>query len=185
MKIVIGCKRGNVAERDKFGHCLCADCKAFRYERAQTPQKRAYRAEWAAKNKEKVAAYSKKWAAQNVEKRREIERSWKERNPEKAAEYSAKAGKKWSQINKGKRLSSVRSRQLAKLLRTPAWADIARIEEMYRLSQEMTEKTGIKHEVDHVLPLQGATVSGLHVHQNLRVITRKENRSKGNKVCEC
>lgn len=46
----------------------------------------------------------------------------------------------------------------------------------------LTHKTGIRHEVDHIIPLQGKNVRGLHVPWNLRVITRKENRRKGNKV---
>jgi len=32
MNILVGCKRGNVAERDKWGHCLCVDCKAYNYK---------------------------------------------------------------------------------------------------------------------------------------------------------
>lgn len=44
----------------------------------------------------------------------------------------------------------------------------------------MTHKTGIRHEVDHIIPLQGRTVSGLHVETNMQVITRAENRAKWN-----
>ena len=47
---------------------------------------------------------------------------------------------------------------------------------------KMTSQTGIKHEVDHIIPLQSPFVCGLHVEYNLQVITAKMNRSKGNKL---
>ena len=37
------------------------------------------------------------------------------------------------------------------------------------------------HHVDHIIPLQGAIVSGLHVEGNLRVITATENMIKRNR----
>lgn len=48
------------------------------------------------------------------------------------------------------------------------------------MARQMTLATGIPHEVDHVVPLLGKTVSGLHVENNLRVIPMLENRRKSN-----
>lgn len=53
--------------------------------------------------------------------------------------------------------------------------------EIYIEAQRITLSTGIPHEVDHIIPLRGRLVSGLHVHENLRIIPRTENRKKGNR----
>ncbi len=52
---------------------------------------------------------------------------------------------------------------------------------MYEEAQRLTKETGIPHEVDHDLPLNGKYVSGLHVFENLRVVTRNQNRTKSNR----
>ena len=144
--------------------------------------RKEYQKQWRQQNKEKVAAYTKKWNEANKEKRRQIEKDWRERNPEKVKEYNKKSGKKWAANNKGKRLASVRARQLAKKHRTPAWVNKSELESFYLESARLTRETGIQYEVDHIIPLQGETVSGLHVPWNLQILKKSENRSKGNKL---
>ena len=72
-------------------------------------------------------------------------------------------------------------RRAIKLQRTPPWADLAEIKEVYRRAVEVSRRTGVSHHVDHVIPLQGEAVSGLHVAENLQVITAIENSRKRNK----
>lgn len=59
--------------------------------------------------------------------------------------------------------------------RTPPWSNIERIKEIYQDAQKM----GPNYHVDHIVPLNGRTVSGLHVPENLQIIPAMENLLKG------
>lgn len=61
-----------------------------------------------------------------------------------------------------------------KLDRTPSWSQSTKIKEFY-------DKCPEGYHVDHIVPLQGKLVSGLHVIENLQYLTAKENLSKQNK----
>lgn len=70
---------------------------------------------------------------------------------------------------------------MIKLQRTPEWADQDAIRAIYQDAARRSFETGVMHHVDHIIPLQGVLVSGLHVEYNLRVITATENMSKHNR----
>lgn len=72
-------------------------------------------------------------------------------------------------------------RRTIRMARTPAWADEGRIRAIYGQAQALTAATGVMHHVDHVIPLQGELVSGLHVPENMQVLTGVENSRKRNK----
>lgn len=72
-------------------------------------------------------------------------------------------------------------RRVVKLQRTPTWADQKQILSVYRQAKQITDATGVQHHVDHIYPLQGKLVSGLHVENNLQVIPWLENIVKRNK----
>lgn len=63
--------------------------------------------------------------------------------------------------------------------RTPPWADHEAIAVIY-IECERRRAAGELVEVDHVIPLQGDKVSGLHVARNLQIIPMPVNRSKAN-----
>lgn len=65
--------------------------------------------------------------------------------------------------------------------RAPQWADHCAIQAVYDNARRMSEETGIEYQVDHIVPINGRLVSGLHVHQNLQVLTMVQNRAKGNR----
>lgn len=63
--------------------------------------------------------------------------------------------------------------------RTPPWVDMATIRPYYEEARRRTRETGVLHVVDHIVPLCGRIVSGLHVEWNLRVVQWRENSVKG------
>lgn len=125
------------------------------------------------------------WAAANRARTREIGRESARRNMTPAR--SASAFSKWYAKTKVdgtyyKQVERVtRRRRLISEHATPAWANNFFIEEIYDLAQLRTKATGIEWHVDHIVPLQSPIVCGLHVEQNMRVITAFENRSKRNR----
>lgn len=90
----------------------------------------------------------------------------------------------WDRANQHKKNARCAKRRAEKLKRTPLWLTKNQLEEIakiYKLAKEKTKLTGIEHHVDHIIPLQGKKVSGLHVSWNLRIVTATENMIKGNR----
>lgn len=70
----------------------------------------------------------------------------------------------------------------AMLQAMPSWADREQIKEVYKIADVLAGECGETLHVDHIIPLQGKNVSGLHVPWNLQVLTAFHNRSKGNRL---
>ncbi len=67
---------------------------------------------------------------------------------------------------------------------TPKWADLDSIRRIYEACHIASQTTGVRHDVDHIVPLQGEGVCGLHVDWNLRIVPASVNRSKKIKLVE-
>lgn len=167
------CKRGHLANR-LLSDRSCTECNKEK------------RAKYYKENPEKYRELRRQAYAANPEKEREIEkvrsRKWRKSNPNHLGTQAAK--KKWKKANIGKVNAHTAKRRTAKLQRTPAWLtliDFERIENEYKLAALLSKITNASWHVDHIIPLQGKMVSGLHVPSNLRVIPRKENETKANK----
>lgn len=112
--------------------------------------------------------------------RKAVERSaaWQKANTEKVR-ASAKAS---SLRRPEKEAAKVQRRNAAKLQAIPAWANKAAIERHYANARYLSEVTGHAHHVDHIIPLRGTNVCGLHVENNLRAIPHFLNTRKSNKL---
>jgi hypothetical protein len=74
------------------------------------------------------------------------------------------------------------TRREAVKLQTPPWYDQSQMEPLYAEAQRLTLTTGKMHHVDHIVPLMGELVRGLHVHWNCVVMEGSANIRKGNKL---
>ena len=72
-------------------------------------------------------------------------------------------------------------RRAAQLQATPLWADLMGVKDLFKQCELLFKETGVRYHVDHIYPIQGETVSGLHTMGNLRIITADENLAKNNK----
>lgn len=118
-----------------------------------------------AKNREVLISKGRKWRSDNIENHK-------------------KMIKNWANGNKGSRASSIEKSQITRSFRTPKWLSNMQIEEIanfYKKAVELKESTKEEYVVDHIVPIKGKNVSGLHVPWNLQVILRKENEKKGNR----
>ena len=113
-----------------------------------------------------MAIKSKQYYAENTSKCNRRLNEYRKNKPEKFLALNAK-------------------RRAGRLSATPPWLtkiDFKEIEELYLCARMFKLYTGQDYHVDHIVPLQGKNVCGLHVPWNLQVITAKENLSKSNKI---
>lgn len=163
------CVRGHIAPRKTKGaciECLKEDWAKDNEKRKEKPKSEAAKAagrRYYERNKELVLARANN---QPTEQRRAARNVWKLRNPE-AVQASANAWKR-------------RARHAMPKWLTPAHK--AQIRAMYLAARRLTRETGVKHVVDHIVPLRSEQVCGLHVPWNLQILTHEANCVKGNKL---
>ena len=134
--------------------------------------------EWYERNKVLTKERARAWALANPDKKKESVDKWRNNN---LKQHNA-INREWFANNKDKRAAYEGKRRAAELQRTPAWdPDAHLIIAKYQLAAMLTKASGIEHHVDHIIPLQGKKVSGLHTFANLRVIPGSDNVKKSNK----
>jgi len=127
--------------------------------------KRAINKNWYEGNKERRAATEKAWREANKERRAAVKKAWREKNPKKTRLYY----KLWNRRVRRATPKWLTEEHKQKILAT------------YNQARDCTMTTGELYHTDHIVPLKGENVCGLHVPWNLQVLPQDVNDSKGNK----
>lgn len=118
-------------------------------------------------------ARGKKWVAENRDIVNQLSIQYRQRDPDR---HKARVTS-WRKRNLAYDAHRARLYRTAKMHRIPAWANIDSIKEIY-----LACPAG--YHVDHVVPLRGKSVSGLHVENNLQYLPASENCRKGNRYVD-
>ncbi|MFZ2190107.1 MAG: hypothetical protein WAV48_04965 [Candidatus Magasanikiibacteriota bacterium] len=126
---------------------------------------------WEEENQERHKENQLRWQAQNLERYKQKKDEWIERNRETVNQRS----REYAKANPDRKNSLTAKRRAALLQAIPSWANLEQIKEVYT----QAKKTGMV--VDHIIPLRGKLVCGLHVETNLQLLTSQDNCIKNNK----
>lgn len=187
-------KPGIAAERNQAGVLAasglkrCSCCKEEK-SRADYHVRRASKDGLAYKCTACVNLHSERWRQSNPG----AFQGWYQDNKGSRAEYwadwyvankvaLAKSYARYARDNKHVINALIAKRRAAKRAATPPWADLNAIRNIYEEASRLTAETGIRHEVDHIYPLQGENVCGLHCEANLQILTKSDNARKKNKM---
>lgn len=140
---------------------------------------------WYQLNKEQCQSSNQEYYIEHREERKQQMLEYNKQNNEKIKEYKANwrsvnkekiknSRQKFVKNNKGKIKAAKAQRRAMILQQTPKWADLKAIEEFYK-------KCPDGYHVDHIIPLKGKNVRGLHVLENLQYLPALENIKKNNK----
>ena len=169
------CKHGHIAPRKTKGSCI--ECLKVEWEKANTT-----RADYFREYNKSEAGQKAKRKYYEANKENVIARA-QSRTDEDKRRY--KKNHKINNPDMYKEMTSLRRRRFRDA--TPKWlTDVQKMEIRlkYRLAIELSRLTGERHAVDHIIPLHGETVCGLHVPWNLQVLTQKDNLLKYNKLID-
>ncbi len=182
------------AKTRKSGYqSACKECNA-KYRRENSEKIKSLNITYYLSNREEILEQKKEYYLENREQILSQKVLYHEENRQKILEYRKKyleenteKVKEWYQNNKDRVARNSAKRRARRLNATPLWlSDEQRteIDVLYFLCRMISEDTGVEHHVDHIIPLKGKTVCGLHVPWNLRIVPKDINLKKNNKLDE-
>ena len=151
--------------------------RSAKWREENKEQKKQLARQYYLQNKEKIKAQVKARVDANKEAKRLVDKEYYEKNKEKVKSNVSK----WQSANRARCNENSARYDASKIKATPKWANIDRIKCYYSVAAMLNREGLEMWHVDHIVPLRGKTVCGLHVENNLRVITQSENCSKSNR----
>ena len=166
------CIRSHIDERmTSTGQCYSCLASNEYVKIKKSSDKRLYQ-----ENREKRIKQTKEYVKNNRELVSARNKKHYQKNKQKRNAYH----KEWSAKNRGICNLYLSKYRADKLQRTPAWADLKAMQIEYQLAAWCSKVMGEPYHVDHIIPLRGKFVSGLHVLSNLQVIPAAKNLIKSN-----
>lgn len=164
------------------GHCKeCVTERNIRVHAENREERNLQSKDYYQKNREKQLKRQKVLNLKHRQEKPNYHKDYYDKNREEILTKKSA----YIQANLPKIIAKNMKRHATKKQRTPKWLakpHFKEIEAFYIEASIRTKETGIKHHVDHIIPLQGENVSGLHVPWNLQILTASENISKGNRI---
>lgn len=144
-------------------------------------KKRNREKQWKLDNPERVKINDQKYRNKNKEAIDKRHRNYVKNNPDKIK----KAKKHYEIRNPEVRAEIKTRRRAAERLCVPEWSEKEKIRVIYQKAKWLSELTGLTYHVDHIIPIQGKDVCGLHVWSNLQILEASINCSKQDKYDKC
>jgi 5-methylcytosine-specific restriction endonuclease McrA len=169
------CKHGHIAPRKTKGACI--ECLKVEWQAAAETRAEYFRAY---NRNDEVKDRKHAWYQEN---REQVIQAAATRPAAQLREYR----NAWKENNKLQVRADTKARRRKHREATPKWLSRRQkteIRQLYQIAITMTQTTGEQYVVDHIVPLRGEEVCGLHVPWNLRVITQDENLKKSNKLVD-
>lgn len=150
--------------RDGLASC-CKECKL------------AKNREWYHANSKKRIAQTNIWRDNNPGAVKRSQKKYYDSNSKKRIHNAAK----WAAKNRGRVAKREADRRASKILATPVWANQKYISLWYDFAKIESDRTGRRVQVDHIIPLKGKLVCGLHCARNMQLLFIEDNSSKNNR----
>jgi len=170
----------------------CRECERARRRNNYLKHKDreiAYAKKWNEKNPGLARKMSENWRKNNLPRRAATQREWARKNKHKVKISADKTTKKKKEADLALFKGTVAFKQSIQCAKKrnilPKWitkAHLNEIKAIYIKAARISQETNTPHDVDHIIPIHGKIVTGLHVPWNLQILTHKENAAKSNKL---